>query len=421
MKKLRQIFAGMKRQPVIAWVTLTGTALSVFLFMISLIINNINMVPFSPESNRGRIYYGIFQHMDLGMGSSSSGHLTYPQAKMFYKGLDGVERESFLELYPENGEAVGTTKISYQMTGRRVDEIFWKIYDFKLLNGRYFNKEELASNMPVALVTKSTSRKLFGRADAVGETFEYELEPYRVVGVVEDVSPLATAAFGDAFLPLSVNDTARGTGVAAALLLSKGTDPEEIRRQVKARYAEQNATLAPDSVKYVYHQAPYDQETFNTAMNGSNVDPDIESVRLGHWILYSIMLLVPAINLSSMLNSRLRQRVSEFGIRIAYGCTRTRIITDILVENFIVTLAGGLIGTLLAIIFALIYPDLFVSTDFLTPDYGVASPSLSMLISWPIVLGAIGACFILNLISASVPAWKASRISPVNAISGHND
>ena len=84
---------------------------------------------------------------------------------------------------------------------------------------------------------------------------------------------------------------------------------------------------------------------------------------------------------------------------------------DIIAENLIVTIVGGIIGFVMGIIFAQCYDGLYSSS---TGD--AARPALSLLLDWHILVFAFGACFILNIISASVPAWQASRLKPVEAI-----
>lgn len=247
-------------------------------------------------------------------------------------------------------------------------------------------------------------------------------EPYTVVGVVKDNSKLALTGSGDIFLPTGPNDNTvnytdiNGVNafgeVAVALLVKEGVDFDYIRRQVKARYAEFDTELADFEQKTVYHEAPYDQETIASGLSGSNVTPNPENERRERLIIYSLLLLVPAINLSTMLHSRLRRRMSEIGIRRAFGCTRSRIMSDIIAENFIITVAGGAIGLLLSVIFAISYNGLFDSVD----NFNVSTPTLSVLLNWRITLSALGACFLLNIISAALPAWQASRLNPVNAI-----
>ena len=146
---------------------------------------------------------------------------------------------------------------------------------------------------------------------------------------------------------------------------------------------------------------------------GSNTTPDPEPARRIRLTIYVILLLVPAINLSSMLHSRMRRRVNEIGVRRAFGCTRSRIMVDIISENFIVTLAGGIVGVTLGIIFAATYSGLYETENNIG---GGETPAFSALLNWETIVIALIICFILNILSASVPAWQASRMNPVEAL-----
>ena len=188
-------------------------------------------------------------------------------------------------------------------------------------------------------------------------------------------------------------------------------DFESVRSQVKARYAQADTEMAPEGRNTVYHGSPFDQETVATGLSGSNTTPDNTNEKILNWIIYAVLLLVPAINLSSMLHSRLRRRISDIGVRRAFGCTKGRIIRDIITENLMVTLAGGLIGLGAGVLFALFYDGLYT-----TEDGDAVRPALSMILNLITTGIAFGACFILNLISASIPAWQAARVNPVNAI-----
>lgn len=267
------------------------------------------------------------------------------------------------------------------------------------------------------MITESVARRLFGTATKTGNTFLFNHEPYTVAGVIKDNSKLALTGGGDIFLPTGPNDPdmnydERFGSVGVSLLVKEGVDFEYVRDQVKARYAALDTELASENNKTVYHEAPFNQETIASGLGGSNVTPSSKEENRGRMVLYTLLLLVPAINLSSMLQSRLRRRVSEIGVRRAFGCTRSRIITDIIAENFIITIVGGIIGLALGIAFALTYNGLFDTVD----DMGITSPTLSVLLNWRITLSALAACFTLNLISAALPAWQASRLNPVNAI-----
>ena len=172
-----------------------------------------------------------------------------------------------------------------------------------------------------------------------------------------------------------------------------------------------NSALASEGKWIEYHNSPFDHKLYTTVTVYSNTTPNDSTADAIDALIYALLLLVPAINLSSMLHSRMRRRVSEIGIRRAYGCTRARIISDIVGENLIVTVIGGIIGIAAGTLFAMFYDGLFT-------DAGgeAVRPALGMLLNLRTIGAALLACLVLNVLSASLPAWQAARLSPVQAI-----
>ena len=420
-QKIRQIIYDIRRQPVIGSVTIIATALSIFLFMVVAITARVKVVPFAPESCRDRLLLGQYLHLqkidDDGYNSSAS--LNYYPAQKLYGGLDGVERVSYMRPYLISRVVKGTTGKSFSVQTRGVDSEFFKIFDHSLVSGRYFNSAETDANMPVVVISESTARKAFGTTDCKGKTLLVNHRKYTVVGVVKDSSFLATTACGDVFIALGPVDSPKSNmhdflgEYSAALLVKEGVDFDYIREQVRRRYAEFNTELAGLGWKAVYHQSPYDQNAIASGEIYSNGDPDFAQQKRERNVLYAILLLLPAINLSTLLHSRMRKRVNEIGVRRAFGCTRANVIREIITENFIFTLFGGVIGLALGITFALTYSGLYENMDVAGMDM---TPAISAVINAGTILIAIGVCFLLNLISAFVPAWQASRLNPVEAI-----
>lgn len=121
-----------------------------------------------------------------------------------------------------------------------------------------------------------------------------------------------------------------------------------------------------------------------------------------------------------MTRSRMRHRVAEIGVRRAFGCRRSRIVWQLLCENFFITLAGGIVGLGLSMIFILFISNYFVNYtgDFFIDNFDqtVTTPTFEMLFNWDSFGFALLLCFILNLLSAGIPAWKAARINPARAL-----
>ncbi|MDE6772130.1 MAG: FtsX-like permease family protein, partial [Muribaculaceae bacterium] len=275
------------------------------------------------------------------------------------------------------------------------------------------------------VLSRSLARRIFGEYDVAGREVMVNMMPYTVVGVVEDVSPLLSTTYAGFYLVFTRDYGMSGNekwfgNTQVALLLKDGVSPDRLRQEVKGRYATLGAQVAKEGAELIYHEQPYDAETVAEGGYGSNNTPDMKSKHVLSYFLYGIMILLPAINLSSMTRSRLRHRVSEIGVRRAFGARRISILVQMLGENFVITIIGGVIGLVLSVVFILLASNLFFlysgSMSSSSLDVVNARPSFDMLFTWSNFFVALALCFILNLISATVPAWQASRVEPAVAI-----
>lgn len=428
MNKLKQIWYDLRQQPVISSVTIIGTALAIFLVMAVFMIQQIKVTPFAPESNRDRVLYGINIHSqsigDGGQSESSSTEMAYDMSKKLYGDLEGIEKLSYTTFYPYSAELRVKNKTPFDADIRRTDEVFWQIFDHTFVEGKPYTQAEVDARKNVAVISESTAESLFGKGSAVGKEIYVNWTPYIISGVVKDHSKIATQAYAQIFIPFfnryNFNEDGIHGSSSVVMLVEDGYSKDKVREQVKNRYSAINSELKDENTELVYHEAPYDQYTIANGLAGSNNTPDTSSSERMRLYLYIMLLLIPAINLSSMTHSRLHQRISEFGVRRAFGCTRMKIIADILAENFIITLIGGVIGLLLSVILMMTFSGLTGGSflDMMGGDKGTAT--LPMLFQWSTFLYALLFCFVLNLISASVPAWIASRVNPAEAINEIN-
>lgn len=210
-------------------------------------------------------------------------------------------------------------------------------------------------------------------------------------------------------------------GAIKAHLLSKpDVDENKLRAEVERRYKVINTRLKKDKMEAIYHMQPYSARVMAEGDFGTNSTPDMEGTRTRDFLVYLVLLLLPAINLSAMTRSRMRRRISEIGLRRAFGARKRDIIGQMLAENMVITLAGGIIGLILSLVFAATasqYFAIMVSTWDIDTLQMSTAPTLSMLFNWKTFLFAILFCLILNLMSAGIPAWIASRENPALALS----
>lgn len=206
-------------------------------------------------------------------------------------------------------------------------------------------------------------------------------------------------------------------GMASCIILARDrSDFPAIREEAERRKLEYNTLIGERGYKLIYRNRPYDQEK-NALVEGANVEPDVDAARRQRLVIFVILLIVPAINLSSMTQSRLRQRVTEVGVRRAFGSTRMEIMGQIVAENMVVTFFAGVLGLLLSVTFAYLGESMLFAEGF---SKAVNAPLIdaSILLHASTFGWALLFCFILNLLSSGIPAWKASRVGIVNALGG---
>lgn len=415
---IKQVLYDMRHQPVIGIVTIAGTAMAIFLIMIVVMINRVDTAPFAPEVNRGRTLYGRYINIENpATGENSSSNMSLKAARTLYDDLDGAECVTFVY----ERVAVDVTTADKPSTMRYVkytDHNFWQVYDFDFVAGRPIDQNSFDTAAKDAVICESLARELYGSDDPIGKTILVAQKPYYVVGVVRDVSRLAREAFADVYA--TYRGAGRETvewgdnilGPYSAIILAESRDAfDRIRADVASRRRILAGTL-DEGFDIVDHGAPFTQEVAYT-VTGSNMDPD-DSIARRRLIIYAILLLVPAINLSSMTHSRLARRSSEIGVRRAFGATRMSIMRNIVAENMLVTAAGGIIGLIATFVFGYFFSEL-IFTDY-GYDRAIQMP-LQLLLDWKIYGMAMLFCFILNLLSSGIPAWRASRTDPVKALS----
>lgn len=428
MKKyLKQIIYDLKTQPVIGAVSIIGTAVSIMLVMVLMMTKHIQTAAVAPESNRDRLLYeyGICLQSENGSGSS---RLSMDAIDRLYGGLKTPEVMSIMDSGFEVVDVNGESGDSHIVDLRRSDENMWKIFDHKFLYGSPYSEADVKNGKKVVVLTESLARKLTGNPDAVGKTVFIKQYPYTVIGVVRDVSPLMGWSYAQLWAPIDLNEESlmnMGSpidhyfGPFSVVTMAKSPeDVEAMRQEIRSRNAAFNNEIKQFGWERVDTEFPYVQEQVH-ALKGTNHAPDISNEKTLNWILILIILLVPAINLSSMTQSRLRHRRHEVGLRRAFGATKHSLLRSIFVENFIITLIGGLIGLILTFIVSFMFTSLFYEPSFSWDGYSSAMTlNASMLFSWSIFGWALLFCFVLNLLSAGIPSWRAANINPVEAING---
>lgn len=417
----------LKQQPIISAVSIIGTALSICLIMIFVMMKQVKVASIAPESNRERFLHTMLcgaergdEHTNSGLSAETFnaifGNLVTPEAVASYDIFTSATLANIPGQYGVQADVKGT------------DGNFWKVFDFRFIDGKPYTQVEFNSGIPVAVISETISRKLFGTSQSAGREFQIARKPYKVIGVVKDVSILTNFAYAQIWAPYSVFNQAtkmyhpnqKITGMTSCTILAKKKgDFKDIKNEVYRKLEEYNKSLESTGYKTNLYNQPYGHEkTILITLGKNEFEPDVTHINRIRYIVFLILLVVPAINLSSMTQSRFRQRVNEIGVRRAFGCTRRELVMQLLSENLVLTLAGGLLGLLLSIVIGFVGESmLFIDT---MPTTSIALPEihLNMLLKPSTFFLSLIFCFILNLMSTGIPAWHASKANIVNALEG---
>ena len=353
-----------------------------------------------------------------GMRSESADHHNIRTGPLGYKTIDkylkpmaGVERVSAFTTPSAVSVYQGDRVSELQM--RRVDADYWKILDFKLLAGRLPNEDDDVKGRLVAVVNASTARRLFGGhapAQAVGRTISAGGQQFRVIGVVEDV--IHINAYADMWAPISSFPSSdyreQSVGSFAAMLLAR--DPAglpAIRREVE-RVAKAYVDDDPHTYATTKFWADSKLDLVARITVGSDQLPESGArqllVTIGAAML--LFMLLPALNLVNLNMGRILERSSEIGVRKAFGATSMQVVGQLVVENVLLCLAGGLIG--LAATGAVLW----------WLEQSQLIPYLKVSLNLPVFACGMLLAFVFGLLSGVIPAWKMSRLDPVHALKG---
>ena len=300
--------------------------------------------------------------------------------------------------------------------------MFWKICSFNVLRGNLYTKAEFDAGIRKVVISEKLARRMFGSIDeAVGKSMQLSFVPYTVCAVVADVTPRTTFSYAHAWVPFTSANIPEIKGAEnimghykCMIVAHSSSDFDEIREEIARRTEQYNKTLVDHKV-YYYRQP--DTKYVEEMRFGPGM-PDMRGVYLNSIIPILIALLVPAINLSGLTLSRMKERVSELGVRKAFGSTRAGLIGQIIYENIVLSVVSGLLGLLFSYWFLYLLKDwVFTSSTYFGMDVTAEVP-LSILFRPEVFLIAFLFCSLLNLLSACVPAWRVSSIPIVESLKG---
>ncbi len=418
----------LRQQPVVSIVSIIGTALAIFLIMLVVMIDQVKYEPFAPESNRDRwlLYeYGHLCSREYPDNHSSAGFGYNTVKSVFYK-METPEAVTAFKSSPSKASVSLPHKPAKGFNLLDTDDAFWHVFDFDFISGQPYTKEDFESGLKKAVISESVARSMYGNTDVVGQQLLINHARYTVVGVVEDVSNLSRSAYADIWVPFTSTVTVAESqvygimGSLSVVILAKDkADFAEIKAECYRLFKDYEKGFSEQGFFFKHDGQPNSQMEIAFGIEGA--DTYLKVIFKYKYIIFLILLIVPAVNLSSMTHSRLVRRREEIGVRRAFGATRGEIAINIFVECLVITLVAGLIGFVASLLCGIFCSGLIFDTppsSNVSNTSNVTFVSLAQLFHWSTFALSLLFCFILNLLSAAIPTIGAARTNVVNAISG---
>jgi putative ABC transport system permease protein len=266
---------------------------------------------------------------------------------------------------------------------------------FDAEHGRLMSPTEVESSRPVAVIGWQTADRLFGGNDPIEKTIQLEGVHFRVVGVsAKRGSLLGQSQDEFAVIPLgqfrmifgsrrslSLSVRPRDLGLIAPTI-DDATVALRAARRLKPKQSDNFGVFTSDTILDIYH----------SATNG------IFAVLVG---VVALSLVVGGIVIMNIMLMVVTERTREIGLRKALGARRTDIMAQMLTESVVLSIFGGVIGTVLGILIAMTISNF--------------TPIPASIEIWSVGLG-IGITALVGLFFGLYPAMRAAALDPIEAL-----
>ena len=318
-------------------------------------------------------------------------HVVAVVASQQYRSPSG-ERGSFSVKY--GGHKVQNTTLQ----GETEDQLV--VYDFEMVQGRYFTEQEAQRAANVVVLGSDAAEELFGNDPAVGKEVQIEGDVFTVVGVL---APQKTP-FGGGKNP---NDNSAHFPV----LTFHKIHPEILDHWISVKYDDvKNKVAVEDEIRELLRRRRkvHVDQPDNFAIFSSDALLTLWNSLTGGLFIFlvgvaSVGLMVGGVGVMNIMLVSVTERTREIGVRKALGATKKNIMFQFTLEAVALCALGGVTGILVGGLLTLALKLILGSV--LPAEMSVAWSTAAFIVSC-----AIGLLF------GIYPAWKAASLDPIVAL-----
>jgi putative ABC transport system permease protein len=281
-----------------------------------------------------------------------------------------------------------------------VSEDFEKSRSISLESGRYFTDFEIYSGMNYAIIGNNLAKEFFEDENPVGRKIKISGNKAIIIGMIQkegksmigggsmDEHIVLPVRFFSKFINLREERSNPMIWIKAGENIPVNELKDEIRGVLRA-------------IRRLKPSADDNFALNQSSMISAGVDQIFKVINVAGWIIGMFSILVGGFGILNIMFVSVRERTNMIGIQRAMGAKRNYIMLEVLYESGLLSILGGIIGLLLIFCGTLIINN--------TSDFEIHL-SLRNIIRGLIISACIG------IIAGLFPAYKASRLNPVEAI-----
>jgi putative ABC transport system permease protein len=304
-------------------------------------------------------------------------------------------------LFGEYTLSYGTKNGSFRVLGTSPE--YFSIDVVNLTQGRLLNRNDMFETRKVVVIGNRVKEVLFKDKEAIGEYINIKGVFFQVIGVFKKEGN--NGRFEErAFIPFTVYQTVFNPSRSVhniAMTAQSGTSAKELEEQVKNVLAKR------------HRFDPKDEQAIgmnNNEENFKRFQGLFSAIRMFVWVVGVGTLIAGIVGVSNIMLIIVKERTKEIGVRKAIGATPWSIISLIIQESVVITSISGYLGLLAGV-------GLLDGARYLIESSGAKLPYFTRPeVDLGVALAATIILVIAGAIAGLIPAIKAARIKPIEAL-----
>ena len=289
---------------------------------------------------------------------------------------------------------------SYGINGAGEEEVYIK--NRTVLDGRYLSPIDIKENRNVAVIGKMVQRDLIKNGNPIGKELDINGTIFKVIGVFSDnQGDWAERSISIPITTMQQLKKSSDTISEISLTYNMELSPdeaiqfgEELKNQLQER-----KKVSPEDEQAIW--------VFNNAENTKNGTMFLSVIIIIVGFIGIGTLVAGIIGISNIMVYIVKERTLEIGIRKAIGARPISIVVLILQESIVITVLSGIIGVILGVLSLRLIGNNLRQYFILDPNVG-----------WGAIFSAFVCLVISGAVAGFVPAYRASKIKPIEALRG---